>query len=195
MPLMASTFYILSLTDQTEQARLEQAANLLIVGFHEHWPDSWADHESAMDEVREMLAPARICRAAIDEQTGEVMGWIGGIPEYDGNVWELHPLVVRPDLQGQGIGRTLVQDFEEQVQARGGITIMLGSDDEDGMTTLSQVNLYENTWDHIHRIRNLKGHPYEFYQKMGYTITGVVPDANGPGKPDILMSKRVGKAL
>jgi hypothetical protein len=26
---------------------------------------------------------------------------------------------------------------------------------------------------------------------MGYVITGVVPDANGIGKPDILMSKRV----
>jgi hypothetical protein len=26
---------------------------------------------------------------------------------------------------------------------------------------------------------------------MGYTITGVVPDANGIGKPDILMSKRI----
>lgn len=34
--------------------------------------------------------------------------------------------------------------------------------------------------------------PYEFYQKLGYAIIGVVPDANGLGKPDILMAKRVG---
>ncbi|MEN9564723.1 MAG: hypothetical protein RIR73_2967, partial [Chloroflexota bacterium] len=27
--------------------------------------------------------------------------------------------------------------------------------------------------------------------KMGYVITGVVPDANGLGKPDIMMSKRI----
>jgi hypothetical protein len=38
-------------------------------------------------------------------------------------------------------------------------------------------------------IRNLKHHPYEFYQKLGYQIVGVIPDANGPGKPDILMAK------
>ncbi len=31
----------------------------------------------------------------------------------------------------------------------------------------------------------------EFYQKVGYTVVGVVPDANGLGKPDILMAKRI----
>jgi aminoglycoside 6'-N-acetyltransferase I len=46
-------------------------------------------------------------------------------------------------------------------------------------------------WDKVKNIQNFKGHPYEFYQKMGYVITGVVPDANGRGKPDIMMSKRV----
>jgi aminoglycoside 6'-N-acetyltransferase I len=139
-----------------------------------------------------MIDPERICRAAGDE-AGEVIGWIGGIPEYDGMVWELHPLVVRPDWQGQGIGRALVADFEDQVRTQGGITIMLGSDDVDGMTTLSGVDLFPDPWAHIARIRNLKGHPFEFYQQLGYTITGVVPDANGLGKPDILMAKRVGQ--
>ena len=83
-------------------------------------------------------------------------------------------------------------DFEEQVRLRGGLTITLGSDDEDNMTTLSNVDLYENLWDKVKNIRNLKNHPFEFYQKMGYVITGVIIDANGIGKPDILMSKKVG---
>ena len=34
-------------------------------------------------------------------------------------------------------------------------------------------------------------HPYEFYQKQGFVIIGVMPDANGLGKPDILMAKSV----
>jgi aminoglycoside 6'-N-acetyltransferase I len=59
------------------------------------------------------------------------------------------------------------------------------------MTSLSNVDLYENLCDQVKNIRNLKGHPFEFYQKMGFVITGVVPDANGIGKPDILMSKKV----
>jgi aminoglycoside 6'-N-acetyltransferase I len=85
----------------------------------------------------------------------------------------------------------LVEDFEEQVRLKGGLTITLGTDDDDNMTSLSGVDLYENLWEKIRDIRKLKNHPYEFYQKLGYVITGVVPDANGRGKPDILMAKRV----
>jgi aminoglycoside 6'-N-acetyltransferase I len=46
-------------------------------------------------------------------------------------------------------------------------------------------------FDEIKSIKNLQRHSYEFYQKCGYTIVGVIPDANGIGKPDILMAKRI----
>lgn len=169
---------------------IEQAAQLLVDAFREHWPDAWPTHEEGLKEVHEMLASERICRAAVDEQ-GNLLGIIGGIPGYDGNVWELHPLAVQPSLQGQGIGRALVEDFEAHVRSKGGLTITLGSDDEDNMTSLSNADLYENLWDQIRDIRNYKNHPFAFYQKLGYIITGVVPDANGPGKPDILMAKKI----
>src|SRR5215216_2903547 len=169
---------------------IQQAAQLLVDAFREHWPDAWPTLEEGLKEVHELLEPTRICRVTIDDE-GKLLGIIGGIPGYDGNVWELHPLAVQPSLQGQGIGRALVQDFEQQVRVKGGLTITLGSDDEDEMTSLSNVNLYENLWEQIRNIRNYKNHPFTFYQKMGYVITGVVPDANGLGKPDILMAKRV----
>jgi aminoglycoside 6'-N-acetyltransferase I len=104
-------------------------------------------------------------------------------------VWELHPLAVQPNMRSKGIGKTLVEDFEEQVRLLGGLTITLGSDDEDNMTSLSGVDLYENLWEKVRDIRNFKRHPFEFYQKMGYVITGVVPDANGVGKPTSLCQK------
>ena len=169
---------------------IQQAAQLLTAAFHEHWPEAWPTFDEALKEVHEMLEVERICRVAVDDQEN-LLGIIGGIPNYDGHVWELHPLAVQPNMQRQGVGRVLIKDFEEQVHARGGLTITLGSDDEDDMTSLSNVNLFENTWEKIHNIRNLKNHPFTFYQKMGYVITGVVPDANGIGKPDILMSKSV----
>jgi aminoglycoside 6'-N-acetyltransferase I len=74
----------------------------------------------------------------------------------------------------------------------GAATIYLGTDDTAGMTTLSNVDLYPNVYEHIANIKNLRRHPYEFYQKLGYTIVGVIPDANGIGKPDIFMAKRLG---
>ncbi|MBM3129488.1 MAG: GNAT family N-acetyltransferase [Chloroflexi bacterium] len=173
-----------------DEKAIRQAANLLIDGFKDHWPNAWPDLASARKEVQEALQPDRINRIAVDAQ-GAVLGWIGGRSEYDGNAWELHPLVVRPDQQGKGIGRMLVNDLEAQVRERGGITIYLGTDDEDRMTTLADVDLYPNVLEHITRIKNLRRHPYEFYQKQGYVIVGVIPDANGAGKPDIIMAKRV----
>lgn len=171
------------------EAAVVQAAQLLVEGFREHWPNAWPTLEAALDEVRECLSAERICRVAMLEET--VVGWIGGIPQYDGHVWELHPLVVRADARGCGIGRALVEDLEAQVAVRGGLTIYLGTDDEDDMTTLSGVDLYDDLWGRIAHIQNLKGHPYSFYARLGYSIVGVVPDANGPGKPDICMAKRV----
>lgn len=177
--------------DPRDEDKIREAAHLLVDAFRDGWPGAWGTLDDALATVRESFDDEGISRIALGDE-GEVLGWIGGLRQYEGNVWELHPLVVAPARQGHGIGRALVADFEDQVRARGGITITLGSDDVTGMTTLSGVNLYPDVWGHIASIRNLKHHPYEFYRKLGYSITGVVPDANGLGKPDILMSKRVG---
>jgi aminoglycoside 6'-N-acetyltransferase I len=184
--------HIIDLTSQ-DQSLVEQAAALLVEGFREHWPGSWPDQDSGLAEVREALEPGKICRAAVDDD-GTLLGWVGGIEHYDGHVWELHPLVVRPGRQREGIGRALVADLEEQVRSRGGLTLWLGSDDEDDMTSLSGVDLYVDLPARLASIKNLKGHPFEFYQKCGFVVAGVVPDANGRGKPDILMAKRIEQA-
>ena len=169
---------------------MQQVAELLIDGFKDTGSVDWTTLESALDEVRESLGEDRISRIAIDE-SGNVLGWIGGIKEYGGNVWELHPLVVHRDCRGKGIGRALVEDFEKQVKIRGGVTIRLGADDENNRTSLGGIDLYPDVLNHILQIKNPGGHPFEFYQKLGFVITGVIPDANGFGKPDIFMTKRV----
>lgn len=173
------------------QEAIQQVAALLVAGFQEHWPDAWPDMASALAEVQESFGAGRLSRVAIDER-GVVLGWIGGIEQYNGHVWELHPLVVHPERRREGIGRALVTDLEEQVRQRGGLTLWLGTDDEDDMTTLAGRDLYPNVLEHLATIRNLRGHPYEFYQKLGFVIVGAMPDANGLGKPDIFMAKRVG---
>jgi aminoglycoside 6'-N-acetyltransferase I len=169
-----------------DERRVEQTAALLVDAF----PHAWPDMAEALSEVQESFEPGRISRVAVDP-AGDVLGWVGGIPHYKGNAWELHPLVVRADRRRMGLGRALVLDLETLVRERGAWTLYLGSDDEFRQTSISDVDLYPNIWEHIAQIRNLRGHPFGFYQRLGFVVSGIIPDANGWGRPDIHMAKRV----
>jgi aminoglycoside 6'-N-acetyltransferase I len=175
-----------------DEDAIRQIAELLVESFAEHWPDAWPTLEAALAEVHESFGPDRISRVALADD-GATLGWIGGISQYDGKVWELHPLVIGPAHRRRGLGRALVADLETRVAARGGLTLWAGTDDEAGQTSLTGVDLYPDVLGHLARIRNLRDHPYEFYQRLGFTIVGVMPDANGPGKPDIFLAKRVAR--
>jgi aminoglycoside 6'-N-acetyltransferase I len=174
-----------------DSVQLERCASLLVECFAENWPEAWPTIEEARDEVKTFfqIEERFAAFAAVEGET--VVGWIGGISEYDGNVVELHPIVVDPLRQGEGIGRFLVERLEEAAQEHGAYTMRVGTDDESGMTTLSNTDLYDDLPHKIASIQNLRRHPFEFYQNLGYSIIGVIPDANGPGKPDILMAKRL----
>jgi aminoglycoside 6'-N-acetyltransferase I len=152
-------------------------------------PSGWRDLTSATAEVARILHDG-FARAVVD--AGRLVGWVGALPEYNGRVWELHPVVVQRAYRRRGIGRLLVAALEQEVRRRGGLTITLGTDDDSGMTSLTGVDLYADVPRHIREIRDLGGgHPFLFYLQLGFVITGVMPDANGPGKPDIYMSKPV----
>lgn len=168
---------------------IHRVAVVLLDGFTTSGVNPWENMDSAIEEVRDSLAENRISRVAIDEN-GNVLGWIGGFHDY-ALVWELHPLVVRSDVQYQGIGTALVRDFEREVKERGGLTVRLGTDDENNRTSIGGIELYPNALERLSKIENLHNHPYGFYKKLGYEICGVIPDANGFGKPDILMCKKV----
>jgi aminoglycoside 6'-N-acetyltransferase I len=168
---------------------IDHTAALLHAAFRNRSSD-WQDLESARREVIESLDAGKISRVALDD-SNDVVGWIGGTPMYDGRVWEIHPLVVAEDRRRLGIGRALVRDLERLVADRGALTLWAGSDDEHDETSLSGIDLYADIPGSIRGIRNLRGHPYEFYLKLGFRIVGVMPDANGLGKPDIFLAKRV----
>ncbi|HEX2184179.1 MAG TPA: GNAT family N-acetyltransferase [Chloroflexota bacterium] len=174
-----------------DEETIRQTASLLVEGFKENWPDAWPNVDAALKEVRESFGEGRMSRVAVDEEGGAVLGWIGAISSYDGNVWELHPLVVDPAHWKRGIGRALIADLEERAREAGVLTMYLGTDDQTGMTSLAGVDLYPGVLDHAREIRNVRGHPFEFYQRCGYEIVGLLPDANGFGKPDIFMAKRL----
>lgn len=163
-----------------------QGAELLRECFPQAYSGKQADREMV-----QILEEERI--ALLAEEEGHLVGLIGAMPQYGVTAWELHPLAVTASCRREGIGSALVARLEQECASKGCITLYLGTDDEFGQTTLSGTDLFQDTFGKIERIENLGGHPYQFYQKQGFQIVGVLPDANGPGKPDILMAKRIGK--
>jgi aminoglycoside 6'-N-acetyltransferase I len=165
---------------------VDQTTALLAVAFP-HWLPTM---ELARDEVMEALGTDRICLVArADDQ---ILGWIGAIPEYS-HAWELHPLVVRQDARRQGVGQGLLAALEERVRAAGALTLYLGTDDDGPTpgTSAGGVELFPDVLSHAASLSVIE-HPAGFYQRMGFEVVGLIPDASGPGKPDILMAKRVG---
>ncbi len=170
--------------DTSNRQYISQAAKLLADCF----PQAYAD--CGEQEMMNILGEDHIVMMAVEK--GQLIGFAGAMPQYGVTGWELHPLVVHPDFRRKGIGTRLVAALEQAVAQKGGITMYLGTDDEFGQTSLSNTDLYVDTYAKIESIQNLGQHPFEFYQKIGYKIVGVIPDANGIGKPDIWMAKRIG---
>ena len=164
-----------------------QAARLLTKTFADLGKDAWPDVRSAIEEVEECVEEPNICVGV--REGGGLIGWAGLRPMY-AKTWELHPLVVGKASQGRGVGTLLLREIERLAKARGLIGIALGTDDETGGTSLSRAEIRkDNIRAEIEGIRNLGRHPYEFYEKCGYFIVGLIPNANGAGKPDIWMWK------
>lgn len=165
-----------------------QMAEILLDGFSDTGTVAWSTIEECFEEVESSLVEKKISRIAVDENQ-KVLAWTIGAEIYEGYTWELELLIVRRDSKLKGIGRKMLEDFEEQVRERKGTVVFLGSDDENNRTSLGGIELYPNPLEHLANIKNIGGHPYEFYQKCGYMITGIIPHANGFGKPDIWMTK------
>ena len=166
-----------------------EAARVLFEAFAARVFDSWPTPESAEKEVAECTVDEFISIGLVEG--GKLLGWAGLRPMYD-YTWELHPLVVSPGAQGGGLGRKLLTELENRARGRGLTGIVLGTDDERNETSLAGKRLDgENIYTEMKRLRNTGSHPLEFYRKCGYIVVGVIPDANGEGRPDIWMWKKL----
>ncbi len=173
--------------DSANPHHIAQAIGLIEAAF----PGWFPDHHGYATEVADALAPDRLCLAAT--LGDDLLGWVGAIPEYS-HAWELHPLVVRPDAHRRGVGRALVAALEARLHQRGVLTLYLGTDDDGPApgTTAGGIDLFPDPIAHAARLRPLD-HASGFYTRLGYVVIGLLPDANGPGKPDIFMAKRLGQ--
>jgi aminoglycoside 6'-N-acetyltransferase I len=173
--------------DRLDAAQLRDAARILreaIAG-----PSYKQPGEAEAEAASFLTGEERFALAGVDGAV--VRGWIGAVRGYS-HALQLHPLVVDPLCQRQGIGRALVAALEARAVAEGYLTVHLGTDDEVGGTSLFGADLFPGALAKLARIQPAPaGHPFFFYRRLGYEPIGLIPDANGFGKPDILMAKRV----
>ena len=175
-----------------DKQQIAEVCELLVRSFRALSPTWVPTVEAAREKVIDALRPGMLSRVLLIG--GRVVGWVGARHDY-GSVWELHPIVVDQAMQGRGFGRALVNDIESLAGREGALTLLLGTSDEMGRTTLADQDLF---LDPITALRNLKAtgsHPLGFWLRLGYTVVGVVPDAEGPGKPTIHLAKRVGRSI
>ena len=150
---------------------------------------AYREVEAAKAEVLAFFnTPERFGFAAVED--GHVVGWIGAIRAYD-HGWELHPLCVHPDHQRRGLGTALVHALESAARRENILTLYVGADDEIGATSAFGVDVFADIGFHIRSLEGRPPHPIGFYRKMGFVVVGLMPDVNGPGKPDILLAKRI----
>lgn len=170
----------------TEQ-QLAQCARILREAFARI--EAFSGPSEAEAEVASFLRdPDRFALAAVED--GAVLGMVGGVDSYS-HAAELHPLAIDPPHQRRGLGAALTAALEARLAQMGKLTVYLGTDDEIGGTSLFGAELFPDALAKLAAITETTGHPFFFYRKLGYEPVGVVPDANGLGKPDILMAKRL----
>jgi len=167
----------------------EAAAGILVRAFA-HMPAAWNTLSEARAEVDMFLTLSeRSALAALDE--GRLSGWIGLIRTYS-HAFELHPIAVDRDRERQGVGAALVRALEALARSEGALTLYLGADDEFGGTSLFGADPFPDLLASLARVE-VRGtrHPLGFYRRLGFSLAGLIPDANGRGKHDILFAKRL----
>jgi aminoglycoside 6'-N-acetyltransferase I len=170
-------------------AQLDEAAAVYVAALTRP-PATPPEFDDVREEVADFFDADRTAFLALDGD--RVVGWTGAIL-HSPTLWELHPLVVHPDCQRRGVGTALVRALEDAAAAAGVCTIWLGADDDFGGTNLYGVELYPDALSRLAALRETRGHPFTFYARVGFAVVGVIPDASGPGRPDILMAKRIGR--
>ena len=96
-------------------------------------------------------------------------------------------------MRGRGIGRALVNEIVRLVEQEGALTLLLGTSDEANLTNLADRDLFRDPPAALRSIEAKRLHPLGFWLKVGFAVVGVVPDAEGIGKPTILLAKPLGR--
>ncbi|MDB4956256.1 MAG: acetyltransferase [Myxococcales bacterium] len=168
---------------------LEHLAHLTLAAAREHAPEWLPDLDAAREEISDALAADKASRVVLNPRR-QPIGWVSAGLSWE-RVWELHPLIVAIEHQRRGHGLRLVREIERLAKEAGALTMTLGTSDTINATSLSGVDLYDDTFKRLANIEVHSSHAVDFWRRAGYQIVGVIPDAEGPGKPSITLARRL----
>lgn len=168
-------------------AQRERLADLSLAAALAHSPEWMRDLDEALEVIAEHTTGDGVARVLVDGD--RPLAWIAAHPLW-GRAWELEPLLVAIPEQGRGHGRRLVREIEALAAAAGALTMLVGTSDVRGETSLAGVDLYVDTHARL-GAAEVGRHAAAFWLRVGYRIVGVVPDAEGPGKPSITLARRL----
>ena len=169
------------------QRSIEALTQITYEAFQENAPEWVPTLERAREEILEALAPGRLARVILEGS--KPVGWIGVITgRY---VWEVHPIAVAVDAQRKGYGRQLVAHVEKLARSSGALTLFAGTSDEVGTTNLFGKDIYSDPVGAIANIKATARNPFEFWLRAGFKVVGLMPDAEGRGKPGIHLAKHL----
>ena len=150
--------------------------------------------DDARAEILRALRPGGACLALVDGATA--LGW-GGAFRSEATAWEIHPLLVDPAHHGRGAGGRLVAELEAVAARAGALVMELSTSDALGATTLAGRDLYADPLGALSRLDVREPgtrHAVLFWRAVGYSVVGVLPDAEGEGVPSIRFAKRLAPA-
>ncbi len=173
--------------DLEDTAQVDRLARMTFEAFQEHAPDWVPTIDLALNKVKATGKPGRFGRVIL--QQGQACGWIGVIKGQ--HIWEIHPIAVAIERQNKGLGRLLVEDVARIAKDAGALTLFAGTSDETGTTNIFNVDLYASPVQAINDLEATGRNPFEFWLSVGFAIVGVMPDAEGLGKPGIHLARRV----
>jgi aminoglycoside 6'-N-acetyltransferase I len=148
--------------------------------------------EAALGELLDVArTPDALSFVALN-LAGEVCGLVGAAPLRSSSVLRVYPLVVDPPFQRRGVGRTLVRALESAALSSGMTTLMMTLEDEAGLTSLAGRSLFPDPLAPMTRFVPPASHPSAFLKRLGFALTGVIPEAAGPGRPELWFVKALG---
>ena len=170
-----------------DAARLDQLAALTHAAAREHapaWLPTLADVHATI-----AVARARFGRVMLGAD-GAPIGWVAAA-HVSGRIWDLHPLIVGVAHQRHGVGRALVLEVEREATRAGALVLTVGTSDTTHATSVSDVDLYDDPLGRLAELSLRTSHAVVFWQRIGFKLTGVIPDAEGPGQPSLQLAKRL----